>query len=88
MEAALRAIGQTLASLGSKDPRLDNNGKMLYVLQQQLKGYARQDPPATRVKPISITIINHAVIHSISPFDVAVTAISILNIHTLLRIPT
>lgn len=45
VENALRAIGQTLATLGRPDPRLQPSGKLDLRLHRQLKGYTRQDPP-------------------------------------------
>ncbi len=60
VENALRAIGQTLATLGRPDPRLQPSGKLDLRLHRQLKGYTRQDPPPHRVKPIPLPIILHA----------------------------
>jgi hypothetical protein len=60
VEGALRAIGQTLASLGCDDPRLQPSGKLDLRLQRQLKAYQKQDPPPNRVKPIPFPIIAHA----------------------------
>ena len=60
MENALRAIGQTLASLGRDDPRLLPSGKLDLRLQRQLKAYSKQDPSPARVKPIPFAIIAHA----------------------------
>ena len=59
VENALRAIGQTMASVGAQDLRYNASGKIEYRLQQQLKGYKRSDPPPSRVKPIPFTLVNH-----------------------------
>jgi hypothetical protein len=57
VEGALRAVGQTLASLGSDDPRVTANGKLDLRLTRQLAAYKKQDPPPTRVKPIPFPIL-------------------------------
>jgi hypothetical protein len=59
VEDALRAVGQTLASMGATDIRLDTHGKLDFRLRRQLAGYKRQDPPPNRVKPIPIQILRH-----------------------------
>jgi hypothetical protein len=59
VEGALRAIGQTLASVGAEDIRLTRQGKIHYRIQQQLKGYKCADAPPSRVKPIPFHIIDH-----------------------------
>ncbi|WP_317201512.1 hypothetical protein [Janthinobacterium sp.] len=58
VENALRAIGQTMASVGAEDRRLNTRGNIEYRLQQQLKGYKRIDPPPDRVKPIPFQLVN------------------------------
>jgi hypothetical protein len=57
VEAALRAVGQTLATLGHQDPRLQPSGKLDIRLSRQLSAYKKQEPPPTRVKPIPFPII-------------------------------
>jgi hypothetical protein len=59
VEGALRAVGQTLASLGNRDPRLQPSGKLDIRLHRQLTAYSKADPPPTRVKPIPLPIITH-----------------------------
>lgn len=60
VEEALRAVGQTIATLGSRDPRLQPSGKLDIRLARQLKAYKRVDPPPHRVKPVPLPIITHA----------------------------
>jgi len=60
MEDALRSVGQTFASLGCTDPRLQPSGKLDLLLSRLLSAYKKQDPPPTRVKPIPLPIIIHA----------------------------
>jgi hypothetical protein len=61
VEAALRAVGQTFAALGSADPRLQTSGKLDLRLSRQLSAYKKRDPPPTRVKPIPFPIIAQTV---------------------------
>jgi hypothetical protein len=61
VEGAVRAVGQTVATLGSPDPRLQPSGKLDLRLQRLLKAYAKEDDPPTRVKPIPLPVIAHAV---------------------------
>ena len=58
VENALRAISQTMASVGAEDLRLNPQSKIHYRIQQQLKGYKRIDPLPTRVKPIPFPLVN------------------------------
>ncbi len=60
VEGALRAVGQTFASLGSPDPRLLPSGKLDLRLSRQLSAYSKRDPPPHRVKPVPLPIITHA----------------------------
>lgn len=85
VEAALRAIGQTLSSMGSPDPRLDSQNNIHYVLLQQLRGYSREDDPPTRVKPIPFTLIQHLSSLAATPLSTGVADMSILGFFFLLR---
>ena len=60
VDNSLRAIGQKITMLGSKDPRLDAHGKIDIRLRRQSAYYAKADPPPARVLPIPIEIIQHA----------------------------
>lgn len=74
-----------MASLGAPDPRLDSQGNFHYILQQQLRGYTRADPPPSRVKPIPFTLIHHAFSTAMSPLDQATADMAILGFFFLLR---
>ena len=76
VEAALRAVGQTFAKLGAPDPRLSASGKLEFRLQRQLRGYARQDPAPSRVKPIPVQVLRHAMQLAHQRADVASTAVA------------
>jgi hypothetical protein len=61
VEGALRAVGQSFASLGLPDPRLQPSGKLDLRLSRQISAYKKQDPPPSRVKPIPFPVLAHAV---------------------------
>jgi hypothetical protein len=69
VEGALQAVGQTFASLGYADPRLQPSGKLDLRLQCQLQGYSKLNPPPTRVKPIPFQIIHHVIQHCYGTTD-------------------
>jgi hypothetical protein len=85
VEAALRSIGQTMASMGAPDIRLNPQGQIHYILQQQLKGYTRADSPATRVKPIPFTIVDYTNLHATTTQDKATADIATIGFFFLLR---
>ena len=88
VEDALRSIGQTMASVGAKDRRLNPSGKVEYRLQQQLKGYKRTDPPPMRVKPIPFTLVNQVnLVANLSkdPLSLAIADLTTLGFFFLLR---
>jgi hypothetical protein len=60
VEGAVRAVGQTLASMGSPDPRLTPAGKHEFRLGRLFAAYAKKDDPPSRVKPVPIQVIRHA----------------------------
>ena len=57
VEDAVRSIGQAIAMLGAKDPRMTSTGKIDGRLQLQFRFYSRQDPPPSRVKPIPVQVL-------------------------------
>ena len=74
VEDYLRSIGQTFARLGADDPRLTSSGRVQLRIANQLKGYKKQDPPPTRVKPVPIQLIAHATAAAHASGDVFVIA--------------
>jgi len=88
VEDILRAIGQTMASLGSKDHRLISHRTIEYRLSQQLKAWKNVDPPPTRVKPLPFCIVQHAITdarHSTIPFAMAVADMLAIGFFFLCR---
>ena len=69
VEDAIRAVGQTYASMGAVDPRLNHHGKIDFRLTRQLRSYKKTDQPPIRVKPVPILLILHIMrmAHTIHP---------------------
>jgi hypothetical protein len=61
VDTELRHVGQTLALLGTRDPRLTANGKRDIRLSRQSAYWRRHEDPPTRVKPIPVPILIDAV---------------------------
>ena len=59
VEGAVRLIGQAIAMMGAKDPRMTSTGKIDGRLQLQFRCYYRQDPPPSWVKPIPVQVLLH-----------------------------
>jgi hypothetical protein len=57
VEDALRAVGQTMASMGANDKRLITPQQLDYRLSQQIAGYGQSDPPPSRVKLVPLSLI-------------------------------
>lgn len=85
MEDALRAIGQTMASMGAKDYRLIGPRQVDYRLKCQLDGYARHDPAPTRVQPAPLALLNHGFAIATSAFDLAVADLAYMAFFFLNR---
>jgi hypothetical protein len=88
VENALRAVGQTFASLGFPDPRLQHSGKLDLRIQRQLKTYSKQDPPPHRVKPIPLQILLEVINYNLrfnDPRHHAIAQMIILGFFFLLR---
>jgi hypothetical protein len=60
VEGALRAVGQTFAAMGTRDPQLRVTGKTEFRLARQLRSYSKSNDLPKPVKPIPIQVIQHA----------------------------
>jgi len=60
VENALRSVGQTLALLGTPDPRLTALGATDFRLARLLRGFHATDPAPNRVRPIPLKILHKA----------------------------
>ncbi len=67
VEGALRSVGQTIATLGYREPRLQPPGKLDIRLLQQLQAYSKEDPAPTRVKPIPLQVLQHIIYNCYMP---------------------
>jgi hypothetical protein len=72
VEDALRAIGQTIASLGATDQRLICPRLLDYCPSQQLAGYHHVNPAPTCVTLASLRLIDYA-------YQVAITSPSTMS---------
>ena len=59
LEEAIRSIGQALAVMEAKDPRLNSEGGLDICLKFQYRVYYKQDPYLNRVKPVPVQVLLH-----------------------------
>ena len=89
VEDALRAVGQTMASLGSKDLRRDSSGRIDFRIQRQISSFHKTDSPTTRVKPVPVTFLTYLLDLALRPTLVpgrqAVTDMIVVAFYFLLR---
>ena len=50
-------MGQTYATMGAPDPRLNPQGDVDFRLTALLRAWKKEDPPPTRVKPLPLTVV-------------------------------
>ena len=88
VEDALRAVGQTMASMGAKDHRLEGPNKLEYRLSQLIAGWKRMDPASVRVKPVPLSLIDYGyqmAANTTSKFQRAVVDMSYIGFYYLNR---
>ena len=88
VENAIRSVGQTLAAMGTPDPRYTATGKIDFRLQRMLAGYRKLDAPPLRVKPIPVPILHHIAQQALrtnSAVDLAIADMICLGFFFLLR---
>ena len=56
-EDVVRSIGQAIAMLGAKDPRMTPTGNLDGRLHLQFRCYSRQDPPPSWLKPVPVQVL-------------------------------
>ena len=59
VEDAIRSIGEVLADLDTRDPRLTSQGQMDICLRFQYRCYSKQDPPPSRLNPTPLQVLRH-----------------------------
>jgi hypothetical protein len=89
VENYLRSVGQGFASVGAPDPRHQVGTNLTdFRLYRQLRCYAKQDPPSTRVKPLPLAILHNvrelAALHG-DQISLAVADLSYMAFFWLLR---
>jgi len=85
---ALRAVRQTMAHMGLRDPRLTPSGKLDVRLSHLLAAYNKADPPPQSVKPIPIALLRHTCDlqrQSLHPLGPAIADMLTLGFFYLLR---
>ena len=85
VEQALRDIGQTMASVGAPDPRLDGPRSLDLRLSHQLRAYGKIDDPPTRVQPAPLQLLQHIHSHSIDTWSQAVCDMAFIGFFFLCR---
>ena len=89
VEDALRSVGQAFSALGAPDPRESSTNKIDFRLHRQLRGYKREDPAPTRVRPIPWGALQEAQRIATSPAgtqrELALTDLMWLAFYFLLR---
>ena len=76
VEDAVRLIGQAIAMLGDKDPRMTPKGNLDGHLQLHFRCYSQQDPPPSRVKPITFQVLRRLACISAASRDPELQAIA------------
>ena len=61
VEDTVRSVGQTYASVGSPDPRMNVRGALDFRLTSLYQAWAKVDDPPSRVKPLPLTLLTHVV---------------------------
>ena len=57
----MRAVGQTYASMGAADPRMNQHGKLDFRLTSLYKAWSKADEPPSRVKPLPLGLLRNMV---------------------------
>jgi len=88
VEGALRSVGQTLASVGSPDPRLTPQGHIDFRLKRMFSSFSKADDPPARVKPVPVPVLQHVMSQAVlsqDPFNLACADMICLAFYFLLR---
>ena len=59
VEDTVCSIDQTLAAMGSKDPRINSKKELDIRLKLQYRAYSKQDTPPNCVKPVPVEALRH-----------------------------
>ena len=61
----LTSVGQRFSNMGADDPRMNKYGKLDFRLARQKRSWKKRDKPSVRVKPMPVSIIMAALMHTI-----------------------
>ena len=62
VEDSVWSVGQAIATLGGRYPRLTNQGEVDIHLRFQYRCYSNHYPPPNHFKPIPIQVLHHVTI--------------------------
>lgn len=85
VEDAIRAIGQTMASMGAEDKRLAGPRQHEYRLSALFAGWKRLDAPPKRCKPVPIGVVQDIALHATGARGVAIANMCIIGFYFLCR---
>ena len=88
VEDTIRAVGQTYAGMGAKDPRVNAQGKLDFRLTSLFRSWSRADSPSSRVKPMPQSLLAQGVTlaqQERTPAALAAAEVLILGFFFLLR---
>ena len=58
VEQYICSVGQIFAAVGDPDPQFNRVGSIHFRLDRQLAAYKREDPPPTRFRPLTTSILH------------------------------
>ena len=88
VEDIVRAVGQTYASVGAPDPRMNTHGTLDFRLTTLYQAWTRLDDPPSRVKPLPVSLLTQAVTivkQDAHPFAQATADCLVFGFYFLLR---
>ena len=89
MEDYLRTVGEEIALDDETclDPRYTNTGRLHPSIDRLQRSYRKDDPPPTRVKPIPLPLVRHAIqaYHQANAFMQALLDLTVIAFFFLLR---
>jgi hypothetical protein len=85
VSASLSYVAQAFRSNNRKDPRLDADGKMCFLIQEQLRAYRNQDGSRNKQKALPMTVLRKMHDLAETSWDTAVTHLLIGAIFFAMR---
>ena len=73
INSTLSYVAQAFRSNNRPDPRLDVDGKMCFILQEQYRGYCNQDGNRRKQKALPMAVLRKLLDISITPRDKALS---------------